>query len=188
MERTRSIIIDNGAGSIRAGFAGRDAPLAIFPTIFGRFKDTAQMEEFPGKSGFVGDLANSKREILNITRPVQKGVVTNWDDMEKIWHHTLYEELRAAPEEHLLILSENVFDKKEQRAKATEIMMEKFMVPGFYLAQQAVLALFASGRTTGVALHSGHDLTLSVPIYEGHALHYATTRLILKISLISWSR
>ncbi|KAL5499374.1 hypothetical protein EMCRGX_G010773 [Ephydatia muelleri] len=98
----------------------------------------------------------------------------NWDDIEKLWHHTFYNELRLAPEEHPVLLTETPLNPKANREKMTQIMFETFSVPATYLANQAVLSLYAAGRTTGVAVDSGEGYTHTVPIYEGHALRHAT--------------
>ena len=55
---------------------------------------------------------------------------------------------------------------KTNREKMTEIMFDTFNCPSFYVAVQAVLSLYASGRTTGIVLDRGEGITHTVPIYE----------------------
>ena len=102
-EEQIAVVIDNGTGTIKAGFAGEDAPRAEFPSIVGcpRVKDTSGVNEF-----YVGDEANMKRKLLQLSYPIEHGHVAAWDKMEKIWQHTFQNELRVDTEEHAVLLTE----------------------------------------------------------------------------------
>uniref|UniRef100_A0A183C6G3 Actin n=1 Tax=Globodera pallida TaxID=36090 RepID=A0A183C6G3_GLOPA len=178
-EEVAALVVDNGSGMCKAGLAGDDAPRAVFPSIVGRPRHQGVMVGMGQKDSYVGDEAQSKRCVLTLKYPIEHGIVTNWDDMEKIWHHTFYNELKVEPTEFRVLLTEVALNPGKNREKMVEVMFEKFNVPAMYVAVPTLLALYASGRTTGIVLDSGDGVTCAMPFYEGGAVPNASLHLDL---------
>lgn len=170
-EENSVLIIDNGSCMTKVGFSGDDAPRAVFPTVVGHPKIKSSFT--CSKDYYVGDEADAMQGILNMKYMLERGYVTDWEDMERIWYHTFYNELRVAPEQHPVLLAQTSFSSKACREKATQIMFETFKIPSFYLANQAVLALNACGKDTGIVVNSGDRITEIVPVYEGVVIPHA---------------
>lgn len=172
-----AVIFDNGSGLFKAGIAGESSPRSVFTAIVGRSKVKATMLGAGQKECYIGEEAQSKRGILSLNYPIDHGIVTCWDDMERIWRHVYDYELRIKASERPVLLTEAPLNPLQNREKMTEIMFEGFMVPAMYVAVQATLALYASARITGIVMDSGDGVTHTVPIYEGYCLSHAVSRL-----------
>lgn len=175
----RHVIIDNGSGFTKAGFSGEEAPTAVFPCIVGRPKVESIMVGSDKKEVYIGSEAEAKRGILVLKYPIEHGIVENWEDMKAIWEHTFTNELRCVPEEHKVLLTEAPLNPKVNREKMVSAMFEDFNVPATYIAIQAVLSLYASGKFTGDVLDSGDGVTHLVPIYDGYSLPHSIQRVNL---------
>merc|ERR1712199_107067 len=140
-----AVIMDNGTGMMKCGLSGEDAPKVTFASCVGYPKQKAMLQG-SNKDYYVGEEAQQKRGILLLKYPLEHGVITNWDDMEKIWKHTFDNELRIVlgadeeAEEDVagVLLTEAPMNPKENREKMTQIMFETFSARRFYVAIQGV--------------------------------------------------
>ncbi|XP_060239225.1 uncharacterized protein LOC132653801 [Meriones unguiculatus] len=176
MDRT-PVICDYGSGSSKVGFAGTEAPLAVFPTILGKLKYDNLLVGLEKEDWFIGGEAQNNLLHLNLYYPITRGTITNWDNMEKIWHHSFYSVLRIAPDQHPIMITEPPLNKKDVKWRMTQILFETFNIPALFLANQGVLSLYATGRTSGTAIESGEGMTYLVPIINGYPLELSTTRM-----------
>ena len=171
-DKLKSVVIDNGSGFIKAGFADDCEPISVFSSIVGEPKHSQFNSKAP-LGYLVGDEAQSKRGILKLEYPMKNGLIEDWDNMQKIWDYTFSEKLQIKPEEHSILMTDSWSNPRSYRAKLAQIMFEGFNIPALYIANQLSLSLFGSGRTTGIVLNCGDGVCHVVPLSEGRAVSNA---------------
>ncbi|KAK9447401.1 actin family [Limtongia smithiae] len=172
------LVLDNGTGELKAGFAGAEHPQLFFPNLVGRPKHARVMAGALEDDTFIGPAAVQHRGLLKLRYPVAHGVVTDWADMERVWSYVYSDSgLKVQSEEHPVLLTEAPLNPRGNRRRAAEIFFETFNVPALFVSLQAVLALYASGRTTGLVLDAGDGVSHAVPVYEGFAASTAIMRI-----------
>lgn len=190
---TPAVVMDNGTGLTKLGFAGNDSPSFVFPTtiatstIAGKSSQQSARGSFLGsKRGledldfFIGDDAINAANGANysLSYPVRHGQVENWDHMERFWENSIFKYLRCEPEDHYFLLTEPPLNPPENRESTAEIMFESFNCAGLYIAVQAVLVLAASWTSskvedrslTGTVIDSGDGVTHVIPVAEGYVI------------------
>ncbi|KAL8474844.1 hypothetical protein ACS0TY_031316 [Phlomoides rotata] len=188
-DEVSAIVVDLGSHTCKAGYAGEDAPKAVFPSVVGSIDEmetddadnseknsgTAPDSKSRGKHKFyVGsqDLG-FRRDHMEVLAPVKDGIVVDWDMVENIWDHALRKCLLIDPKEHPMLLAEQCSNTQQQREKTAEIMFEKYQVPALFLAKNAVLTSFASGRSTALVVDCGGGSTTVAPVHDGYVLQKA---------------
>ncbi|KAH3762316.1 actin, cytoplasmic 2 [Pelomyxa schiedti] len=178
---TRPIVIDMGSGVTKCGRAGTDEP-AMFPTVVGTPKSHVPIMGGMGSMpDYVGDeaMTRSKRLNLDMKFPVNRGVVTRWNELETLLSHIIMAEMRVDGNEQPLFLTDPPFTPRQQREKLAQILFECWGVPALYIHTQGTLSVFAAGCTTGIAVEVGDGVTQIVPVLEGNAIPHAIQRLDL---------
>jgi actin-related protein len=184
------VVIDPGSATTKVGFSGEAAPRAVMPTwvrymeavkrvpagMFGQPVIPIAEGTLPDRPGFIGEDPSVPKLRSNWKHPVERGVVRDWDEMEKILEYSFDFELKADPEDHPVIMTDgSPLSDRLQRERAVQIMFETFNVPSTYLALQSAMSLLACGQLTGLVVTIGDGVTCAVPIYEGfpmrHSIH-----------------
>jgi len=177
----KPIVCDNGTGFVKVGFAGSNFPEHTFRSMIGR--PMLRSDEKLDKKGIVlkdimvGDEAADVREFLEISYPLENGIVRNWSDMKILWDYIFYDKLKIKPSEHRILLTEPPSNPIENRKKMYEHMFDVYQFEGAMVAIQAVLVLYAQGLLTGVVLDSGDGVSHVIPVFEGYGLPNIVQRL-----------
>mmetsp|Transcript_4173 Transcript_4173/g.6179 ORF Transcript_4173/g.6179 Transcript_4173/m.6179 type:complete len:376 (-) Transcript_4173:79-1206(-) len=169
------IVIDNGTGTLKAGFAAAGKPKFTLSSYVGRPKYEKVMDKQERKEPYVGEEAQKLAGVLKLNYPMKHGVIENADDMECIWTH-MYSKLQVQKDEHPVLITEAPLNPKKNREQMAEIFFETFNVPALYVQIPPILSLYATGRITGLVVDSGEGVTYAVPVFEGFVLPHAMQR------------
>ncbi|GMM35502.1 actin-related protein 3 [Saccharomycopsis crataegensis] len=171
-----AVIMGDGTGLTKLGFAGNDAPSFVFPTAIASRSTTSGKSSaqpvFGGNAGsttsannnlaskrgmedldfYIGDeaLKAANGPNYSLSYPIKHGQIENWDHMERFWENSIFKYLRCEPEDHYFLMTEPPLNPPENRENVAEIMFESFNCAGLYIAVQAVLALAASWTSSKV--------------------------------------
>lgn len=179
MTQKPPLVIDNGTGYTKMGYAGNSIPDYIVPTIIANPKQQANSKQVETQDldFYIGEEAEAKRLTCTVENCLAEGIIQDWDNIEKYWQRCLFQYMRCDPEEHYVLLTEPPLNPPENREYTAEIMFETFNVPGLYIGVQAVLALIASRLSkdaekvlTGTVVDSGDGVTHIIPVVDGYVI------------------
>ncbi|XP_070787913.1 actin-like protein 9 [Pituophis catenifer annectens] len=174
--KTGAIVIDTGTGTCKAGFAGQQTPQSVIGTLVGHPTEKSMRTKRDRPDTFIGDHARLEPDT-DIIFPVRHGIIIDWEAAEALWRHLFYHELKVAPEDHALLMSDPPLCPTTNREKLVEVVFESLNSPGMYVAYQSVLSVYAHGKISGLVVDTGHAMTHSVPVYQGYNLPHAIERM-----------
>lgn len=171
---TPRLVVTLGSYTCRAGFSCENKPRSVIRTAIGTCKT-------PGSKQvkYYGNEAICRQTELYKHHFIEHGIITNSDFWAEFIHHVLYNELKVAPEEHAMMLSEIPIGPKANRERVTQILFETFNIGALHVKLDMVLSMIASGRVTGIAVSCGASVTHVVPVLTGYALPHAILRIDL---------
>lgn len=196
-DEVAAIVLDLGSHTCKAGYAGEDAPKAVFPSVVGSIEQTGMadavkvegdLESSDAKMNVKLDSEKSKskrklyvgsqalgyrRDFMEVIPALKDGIVADWDVVDSIWDHAFRERLLIDPKEHPILLAEPSSNSQQQRERTAELMFESHKVPALFLAKNAVLTSFASGRPTSLVVDCGGGSTTVAAVHDGYVLQKA---------------
>jgi actin-related protein 3 len=191
--RLPAVIIDNGTGYTKMGYAGNWEPSYVIPSLIATNEAAGKAPAGSAAAGggkgtqkkgiedldfYIGDECGPVSKTYTSRNPIKHGQIDNWTDMERYWEHCIFRYLRCEPEDHYFLLTEPPLNAPENREYLAEIFFETFNVPGLYIAVQAMLALAASWTSaevkvktlTGTVIDSGDGVTHILPVADGYVI------------------
>ncbi|XP_059958362.1 actin-like protein 7A [Mesoplodon densirostris] len=174
---TKAVVVDLGTGYCKCGFAGLPKPTHVISSTVGKpYVETAKTGD-NRKETFVGHELVNPEVRLKLINPLRRGIIVDWDTVQDTWDYLFHQEMKIAPEEHGVLVSDPPLSPHTNREKYAEMLFETFKTPAMHIACQSRLSMYSYGRTSGLVVEVGHGVSYVVPICEGYPLPSITGRL-----------
>lgn len=184
------VIIDAGSLLTRAGFASDNHPKCIFYTVVRFGSKNEEPSAAPTQTGDQGlirvgngtTMTTSTDQPSKFTPvmmyPIIQGSVEDWDNMERVWHHCFYNELRVSPVDLTVVLTEAILTPKQCRERTAFLMFSQFKVSRLIIRDACVFSMYSSpaGGQTGCVLSSGFSMTYAVPVCSYFSVPHAVKK------------
>ncbi|KAM6183192.1 actin-like protein 7A [Erethizon dorsatum] len=177
LEEIKAVVVDLGTGYCKCGFAGLPRPSHKISTTVGKPCMETTKTGNNRKETFVGQELLNPEVHLKLVNPLRHGIIVDWDTVQDIWEYLFQQEMKIAPEEHAVLVSDPTLSPHTNREKYAEMLFESFSTPAMHIAYQSRLSMYSYGRTSGLVVEVGHGVSYVVPIYEGYPLPSITGRL-----------
>ncbi|KAJ2869758.1 Actin- protein 6 [Coemansia asiatica] len=179
----RTLILDNGSFTIKAGYSDIQQPLEI-PNTIARTKRTKRV--------YVGDLIDKSNDLsgLYYRSPFERGYLVHWDAELAVWDRALSDDvLGCQPEETNLLLTEPVFNFRRIQRSMDEMVFEEYGFSSLLRASSTKFAALGSGHTLYgngkeeeapeclVVVDVGHSGTYVAPYHRGRMVASAVRRM-----------
>lgn len=188
-DEVNAVVLDLGTLQVKAGYAGEDTPKYVFPSSVGALGGGGPdgMEVDGAKRTLhVGTHALShRRDGMEIVSPFKDGIIHDWEAAEALLEHALKQQMRLETGSHPVMLAEPSCNTKEAREKAVELLFEKYGSPAVFMAKNAVLSSFSTGRQTSLVVDAGHDRTVVAAVHDGYVLQKSVVSTPLAGRLLS---
>ena len=176
------IVFDNGSGYLKAGLSDQDIPRCTIPALVGRpmLRSGEKIEKIELKSIMIGDEVSPVRSLLELTYPMEEGIIKNKKDMELLWDYVLTKKLKLAKsdlKDRKILMTEAPSNPTKNKVDMAQILFEKIGIGYFNIEPQAKMTIYCEGAETGVVLDSGDGVTHVIPIAHNFLLHHQIKRL-----------
>eukprot|EP00472_Partenskyella_glossopodia_P011443 CAMPEP_0197526526 /NCGR_PEP_ID=MMETSP1318-20131121/18052_1 /TAXON_ID=552666 /ORGANISM="Partenskyella glossopodia, Strain RCC365" /LENGTH=460 /DNA_ID=CAMNT_0043080711 /DNA_START=89 /DNA_END=1468 /DNA_ORIENTATION=+ len=194
-ERAQGVIVlDIASDFIKAGWAGEDAPRCSIPAVLvkdgGQERKRKERNDEATTSYLVGrealeylrglHMRGESTEKLEIIYPVHKGRIVDWNAMMYLVERIFSKKLKIGSGSqtsytigYTVLVTDTPGSSEEYRLKLVKALF-KFKMPGICLVSRGTMAIFDSGKSTGISLVTAGDVAHAVPVYKGFALPHAT--------------